>query len=470
MFSGVEERMKIMQAKRLGWLLLAALTAGALPGIAFSADPSLEERVRALEKKMEQQPGQSVQQRSLQDRVTAIENEVKQSEKSITEKLGIVIHGLVAVDYLYDINRPEVAVPQSDGSTRAGPFLRSFEDKKNSFILNLANLHFERQSEGGLGFVADMDFGETANVVNNATYFGKGYDANGNPILGNGTDFFDARQFYLTYTIPVGSGIKLQAGRFVTLHGAEVIKSYNNLNYNITNSILFGFAIPFTHTGIMGTYAFNDQLSLSLGLVNGWDNVADNNDGKSVHGMLTYASSSAFSIAVSGIYGPEQSTHSVTDNLGNVLVVHAGRSKRFLQTTVITAKPTDQLTLILDYDYANESDVVPRNGLLRTAQWQGVATYIIYTFTDSLSGALRAEIFDDMDGMRTLAAGVNGLGPGNQATYYEFTPTLTYKVAEGLFWRNEYRHDESDSKKVFPREKLFVRGQDTLATELVYTF
>jgi hypothetical protein len=220
----------------------------------------------------------------------------------------------------------------------------------------------------------------------------------------------------------------------------------------------------------MGTYAFNDQLSLSLGLVNGWDNVADNNDGKSVHGMLTYAPSSAFSIAVSGIYGPEQSTHSVTDNLGNVLVVHAGRSKRFLQTTVITAKPTDQLTLILDYDYANESDVVPRNGLLRTAQWQGVAGYVIYTFTDSLSGTLRAEIFDDMDGMRTLAAGVNGLGPGNQATYYEFTPTLTYKVAEGLFWRNEYRHDESDSKEVFPREKLFVRGQDTLATELVYTF
>jgi hypothetical protein len=110
------------------------------------------------------------------------------------------------------------------------------------------------------------------------------------------------------------------------------------------------------------------------------------------------------------------------------------------------------------------------DGILHTAQWQGAAGYIIYAFTDKLSGALRAEIFDDMDGMRTLAAGVNGLGPGNQATYYEFTPTLTYKVAEGLFWRNEYRHDESDSKKVFPRENLFVRGQDTLATELVYTF
>jgi hypothetical protein len=434
-----------MQARKSGLLLLAALTVA----------------VRA-------HTGWAEERKTLEQRVQQLEQKVDQSNPLAT--LGISIHGLVAVDYLYDINRPEVSVPQSDGSTRAAPFLRSFEDRKNSFILNLANLHFERASKDGLGFVADMDFGETANVVNNATYFGKGYDENGNPILGNGTDFFDARQFYLTYTVPVGSGIKLQAGRFVTLHGAEVIKSYNNLNYNITNSILFGFAIPFTHTGLMGTYAFTDQLSLSLGIVNGWDNVVDNNDGKSVHGMLTYAPSSAFSIAISGIYGPEQSTHSVTDNLGNVLVVHAGRSKRFLQTTVITAKPTDQLTLILDYDYGNESDVVPRNGLLRTAQWQGAAGYIIYAFTDNLSGALRAEIFDDMDGMRTLAAGINGFGAGNQATYYEFTPTLTYKVIDGLFWRNEYRHDESDSKKVFPRENLFVRGQDTLATEIVYTF
>jgi hypothetical protein len=463
-----------MQAKRFGWLLLAALTAGPLPRTAFSADPSLEERVRALEKKVEQQQGQSAQQRSLQDRVTAMENEVKQSEKSITEKLGISIHGLVAVDYLYDINRPDVPAQYdaqgnqlSSGVTQ--PFLRSFADKKNSFILNLANLHFERQSESGLGFVADMDFGETANVVNNATFFGR-TDDNGDDITGNGTDFFDARQFYLTYTIPVGSGIKLQAGRFVTLAGEEVIKSYNNLNYNITNSILFGYAIPFTHTGLMGTYAFNDQWTLSLGIVNGWDDVVDNNDGKTLHGMLTYAPCSAFSIAISGTYGPEQSTHSVTDNLGNVLVVHAGRSKRFLQTTVITAKPTDQLTLILDYDYGNESDVVPRDGLLRTAQWQGAAGYIIYAFTDRLSGALRAEIFDDMDGMRTLAAGVNGFGPGNQATYWEFTPTISYKVTDGLWWRNEYRHDESDTKKVFPRQNLFVRGQDTLATELVYTF
>lgn len=437
-----------MQGKKVGWLLLAVLTAGVGSHIGLAADEpkTLEQRVQDIEKKIDQ------------------------SNPAAT--LGINIHGLVALDYLYDINRPEAEIIASDATTKAAPFLRTFENEKNSFILNLANLHFERAPESGLGFVADIDFGETADVVNNTTFF----DSNS---TGNGTNFFDARQFYLTYTIPVGSGIKLLAGRFVTLHGAEVIKAYNNINYNITNSILFGFAIPFTHTGVMGSYAFTDQLTLNLGVVNGWDTVVDNNDGKSMHGMLTYAPSPQFSVALSGTYGPEQSTHQVTDNLGNTLTVHAGRSKRLMATTLITAKPIDPLTLILDYNYGNESDVVPHDGLLRTAQWQGAAGYVIYAFTDSLSATLRAEVFADMDGVRTLASeiqatpggpGIPGIGPGSQATYYEFTPTLTYKVIDGLFWRNEYRHDESDSKKVFPREKGFVRGQDTVATELVYTF
>lgn len=430
-----------MQTKRLGYVSLAVLVLGVWAQMGFADEPkTLDQRVREIEKKLDQ--------------------------ANPAASLGINIHGLVAVDYLYDINRPEVPIVASDTTTKNAPFLRTFENEKNSFMLNLANLHFERAPESGLGFVADLDFGETADVVNHTTFFDS-------TSTGNGTDFFDARQFYLTYTIPVGSGIKLLAGRFVTLHGAEVIKSYNNLNYNITNSILFGFAIPFTHTGLMGSYAFTDQLTLNLGVVNGWDSVVDNNDGKSVHGMLTYAPSPQFSVALSGTYGPEQNTHDVTDNLGNTLTVHAGRSKRLMTTMLVTAKPIDPLTLILDYNYGNESDVVPRDGILRTGQWQGAAGYIIYAFTDSLSATLRAEVFADMDGTRTLASEIGtipAIAPGNQATYYEVTPTLTYKIIDGLFWRNEYRHDESDSKKVFPHQKGFARGQDTVATELVYTF
>ena len=473
---------------RLGWVMLTLLTVTALSKTGRAAsDSALEERVKALEQKLnQQQQGSATDQKTVTDRIDAIEKEVKDNEKTLLDKTGISVHSIIAMDYLYDINAPSnnpTTAPGGPNQVPAGtslpqPFLRSFENEKNSFILNLANLHFERAADNLPGFVIDLDFGKTADVVNNSTYFGR--RDNGIPITGNGTDFFDARQFYITYTAPVGSGIKLKVGRFVTLAGAEVIKSYNSFNYNVTNSILFGFAIPFTHTGILGSYAFSDQVSLDLGVVNGWDAVVDNNDGKSLHSGLTLAFDPHITFYQTVTYGPEQTgryvTNTVSPSCGTSttgpcdptlqLYVHPGRSKRLLLTSLVTIKPIDPLTLIIDYDYGNDSDSVPLDGLLRTAQWQGAAGYIIYNFTDDLSACLRGEVFDDMNGARVFGPG----GAGLHATYTEVTPTITYKIADGLYWRNEYRHDESDSKKVFAHQSALVRGQDTIATELLYAF
>src|SRR5512135_1884728 len=110
-----------MQVKKVGWLLMAALTAGVRPHAGWAADDApktLDQRVQDIEKKLDQ------------------------SNPAAT--LGINFHGLVALDYLYDINRPEAPIVASDATTKAAPFLRTFENEKNSFMLNLANLHFER--------------------------------------------------------------------------------------------------------------------------------------------------------------------------------------------------------------------------------------------------------------------------------------------------------------------------------------
>jgi len=425
--------------------------------------------------------GGAARAQTLQERVEALEKKVDTDEKTLADKAGVSIHALVAVDYLYDLNAPS----NSPANGLPQPFLRTFANEKNSFILNQGDLHFERNADNIPGFVVDLAFGKTGDVVNNTTYFGR-HDSNGVPITGNGTDFFDANQFYLDYTVPVGTGIKLKAGRFNTLAGAEVIKTYNNFNYNITDSILFGFAVPFTHTGLLASYAFTDQVSLDMGVVNGWDSVVDNNNGKSLHSGITIAPIPQFTFYQTVTYGPEQSGQFVTNTVNGScgtpgtpacddtlqLYVHPGLSKRLLLTSLITIKPIDPLTFIIDFDYGNDSNSVPVNGLLRTAQWEGVAAYGIYNFTDSLSGCLRAEVFDDMNGARAYgpAAGHPTGGAGFASTYYELTPTLTYKITDGLFWRNEYRHDESDTKKVFAHQTAPVHGQDTLATELVYAF
>lgn len=394
---------------------------------------------------------------TVQQRLDAIEKKVDDGQKSIAALAGIEIHGLVATNYNYNFNSPD------SGTNK----LHVFDTNANSISLDQANINIQRKVPAGLGFNLDVDFGRTAEVVGGTTRWGSG--PNNRPI--------DLRQAYVTYAFP-DTPFSLQAGKFVTYHGAEVIKAYNNLNYNISNSILFGFSIPFTHTGLLGTYTLpNDLGSVSGGVVNGWDNVVDNNDGKSLHGMVTLTPDPMFTFAVSTTYGAEQDRR--------------GDSKRLMISPLITVKPTDQWIFILDYNYGNESNVslcppgarsgcdvdaaTSTTGLYRApgnAMWQGAAAYAVFAPTSDWQFALRGEVFDDPDGVRTLFQQA-GKGPG--ATFFEVTPTVAYKIIDNLTVRAEYRHDESD-KRFFDKHiyadgsTLNLRGQDLIATELIYAF
>jgi len=448
----------MQQGKRLGWAVLALLAASGLPHATFGAsDKALEDRVRALEQKLDQSSTQgATQQQSVEDRIKAIETEVKDDEKNMAALLGIEIHGLLATNYNYNFNTP-------DSHTNK---IHVFDQDANSIELDQANLNIQRKKPDGLSFNLDVDFGKTAEVVGASTHWSN------NSSNTESNNSIELRQAFFTYAFK-DTPFSITAGKFVTFHGAEVIKSYNNINFNISNSILFGFAVPFTHTGVYGTYTLPSDLgSLSIGAVNGWDNPVDNNDSKSVTGMLTLTPAPMFTFALPTTYGSEQ-----TNN---------GESKRFLISPLFTIKPMDTLTLIAEYDYGNESNValscppgVVCSGTLNTssipaqllrapgnAMWEGAAGYVIYAATDDIQLALRGEVFDDPDGVRTLFQ-EPGFGPGQ--TLWEATLTGSYKITDGLFWRNEYRHDESD-KRFFDKNNVEIRGQDLLETELIYTF
>jgi hypothetical protein len=385
---------------------------------------------------------------TLGERVEALEEKVEQGRASLADALGIDIHGFVAADYLYNFNDPDSHTNQ----------FRVFDNDANSVTLNQANLYFARSKEDeSVGFVANLDFGKTAEVVGGVTRWSN------NPSNSESLNSFELREAYLTYKTPFslmpdGDPIVLKGGKFVTLHGAEIIKNYNGFNYNVSASVLFGFAIPFTHTGLMASIPIGSMLALDLGVVNGWDNVVDNNDGKTLHAGLKIAPVDTFSLYLSGSYGPEQN-----DN---------GNSKRTMLTALATLNATDALTFIVDANYGTENDVpdpfstpVFADGT-RDADWYGVAGYAIYSVTDRLQLSLRSEVFDDPDGVRTLFQ-ESGFGPG--VTVWEITPTVSYKVTEGLLWRAEYRHDETD-RQFFEKESGFQRGQDTIATEFIYAF
>lgn len=360
-------------------------------------------------------------QTALEQRVNALEKKVDEQQKSIAATLGLDIHGMVATDYLYNFNNPD---------SRENQF-RVVDTDANSFTVNDGFLSIAHtRKEDNLGFVIDMDFGKTGVAL-------------------GGSDSATARlrEAYVTYKVPFGPGINLKAGKFVTLLGYEVLKTWDSFNPNITNSFLFGYAIPFTHTGLLADVPLGDMFTMDIGVVNGWDNSTDNNSGKTLLAGFGFNPCDALSFYLSGTYGPEQDNN--------------GHSKRGVGTLVTTYKATNALTFVLDADYGNESDLVPNStGTgFSSALWYGAAGYAIYNLTDKISLNLRAESMVDSDGTRT----------GVSQTAWEITPTVGYQITDGLLWRGEYRHDESN-KQFFMSGDHYARGQDTIETELIYGF
>ncbi len=309
---------------------------------------------------------------------------------------------------------------------------RVFDTKDDSFTLDLAefNLYKGAPSSGGIGYGFKLAVGQTAKIVN-LTENGSGEFGLSGP--GDAIDLFEG---YLEALAPLGRGLKFTLGKFVTMHGAEVIEAEPNLNYS--RSFLFGFAIPFTHTGLKVSYPVADWLSAGFHVVNGWDVVEDNNDAKSLGYTICLTPTPDYGLTVNFMRGPEQ-----TDNNSNI---------RYLADVVGTARPLPGLTLVVNYDYGFEDQAsVVEPG--RNARWWGVAGYAAYQLTDMLSGAVRVETFNDPTGAR---------GIGGRVYEVTLTPQITYC---GLKIRPEYRHDWS------PADVFNGQGsQDTVALGAMYTW
>ena len=308
--------------------------------------------------------------------------------------------------------------------------LRIFDHKSNSFTLDLAQVLFNKDAAvGGLGYRLKLDVGETAKFIHS-----KG--------LGSGNDVFDLTEAYVDYVAPLGKGLKLRFGKFVTFVGAEVIEARDNPNYS--RSFLFNYAEPLTHTGFMASYPFSDKLTASLYLVNGWDNTDDNNQGKTGGLSVAYNPMEQLSTTFNFLYGPENDNNN--------------HDNRFLFDWVGTVKPIKNLSFILNIDYGTDQHSAPDGG---EAKWYGWALIGKYDFNDWFSVALRGEYFNDPQGFRT----------GTAQRLKEITLTPQFVVAKNLLVRPEYRHDWSNTES-FPGStgSNTKKDQDTIALGLMYTW
>ncbi|HWP84929.1 MAG TPA: outer membrane beta-barrel protein [Terriglobia bacterium] len=304
---------------------------------------------------------------------------------------GITFGGFLDTYYTYNVNQPP--------SGKVG--LRNFDFNHNSLTLNQADFEMTKavSESSPLGFNLQMAFGPTADWVNSGDYS-----------IGNATGAH-FMQYYLSGRIPTSRGITIDVGKFVTQHGAEVID--NRANWNYSRGILFAWAIPYYHFGVRATLPVADTLTLGASLSNGWNNVVDNNGGKTAGFLLSW-NPGPVSFLQNYMVGPEQAGNS--DDI------------RHLFDSLLTVKVGDQVTFLVNYDYGMD-----RVGGAHV-HWQGVAAYLRYQPNPKFALTPRFEYFDDRMGFST----------GTAQILREFTLTPEFIISDNLVTRLEWRRDWSN--------------------------
>jgi Putative beta-barrel porin-2, OmpL-like. bbp2 len=322
---------------------------------------------------------------------------------------------------------------------------RVFDTLSRQPMLNAINVQL--QKNGAVFGKVELTAGTNANVI--ASY---PYANNPNPLQ----TAFDVTQLYAGFTT---GPFAVQAGKFETLAGAEVIE--DPANANISRSILFGYAVPFTHTGARLTYTASSLVSLIAGVNNGWDNLKGPGGPKTAELGFAY-NGSVFALTAQSYLGMERYSNAQWSATGDSPAGH-----RALVDVVGTYHATPKLTFVGNFDSGRQT-AVPLvdatgafvGGPLGTATWNGFAGYAQYQITDRFSAALRGETFNDHGGYRT----------GYDQQWREATLTLAYAPSAPVVFRIEARSDTSNHPVWADQSAVLRNAMQSVAAQVLVKF
>jgi len=343
----------------------------------------------------------------------AADEPAKPAAPSLTDVLAasnVTVSGYLDVSYQHLDGTGQFANGSPD---------RVFDARQDAFTLHQAAVTVGYQPKEGFGALVNLIAGQDADVF-------APYDINP-----GAHSKFDFPQAYVQYAT---GPLTVIAGRFVTLAGFETIDPRTDTNFS--RSILYGFAIPFAHTGIRATVVASDQLTVNVGIVNGWDDLKDTNSAKTLELGATFTPVKALSLTVDGYVGKER--------VGGLTEV-GPEGQRKLVDVIGSWNITESLALVLNYDWGRQDGGAPDGG---TARWNGLAGYLNYSFNDHWRASLRGEYFDDQDGYRT----------GFVQTWKEATLTVAWLPSKAVELRLEGRADRSDHP-VFVKDGAYFTSE-----------
>lgn len=325
---------------------------------------------------------------------------------------GVNVSGYVDTYYNLNFNHPLSDLTQ----------VQNFTVTANRMSLNSATLTLSRDP-GPVGFRIDAGLGRTYDVF----HLTEPSRADWSKHLLNA---------YVAFKPASWKGVQIDFGKFVTAAGAEVTESH--LNWNYTRSLLFTNG-PFYHVGFRATLPVNKEFTAGAQLVNGWNNLRDNNDGKTLGLTGLYTKGK---VTWANVYytGPEN-----TDT---------NRGWRNFYDTALIVNANDKTSMYVNFDYGrNKAPDGP------AAEFLGIAGAMRYALTNRFAIAPRIEWYRDADGFIT----------GRQQTLREFTMTGEAKLHSNVIARAEFRTDWSN-QAIFERGAVpfAYKRQNTLVFAMMF--
>jgi hypothetical protein len=396
------------------------------------------------------------------------------------DDIGLNIYGFVETGYTANLRNDRTQPSASNnapfffpGSSRPGPFTT---EPGNHLMLNQLDLRFERTVDASkgkwdVGGMVELNYGtdsnwDQSNGTEIQTNQSKHLDDSDNQ---GETPILDVLQSYVDIAVPVGSGIKVRAGRFVTLLSEEVIDPRGNAFYS--HSYLFN-AVAFTQTGVLGTYVFTPEWTVTAGITRGWDqSTEDNNAAIDFLGQVVWTINKQFSLTTNLSVGPQDGAASPAPRDGD------NGHYRTAVDPILTYAYNDKLSFAVEalyiYDGNYAGTFSPSGNTTGYGDFWGAAGYVSYVLSPmfTLNGRIEGA-HDDRFGASQSS--------GMPVTRYEITAgvkinPLTDPIGKNLTIRPEIRYDftDADGNNVanqFTAGASSFRDNWTAAADVIFTY
>jgi hypothetical protein len=224
-------------------------------------------------------------------------------------------------------------------------------------------------------------------------------------------------------------------------------------DWSYSHGLLFAWAIPYYHFGVRTSMPVTKTWTVGYQLVNGWNNVSDNNGGVT-HGLTSALTKPKYTWTLNYYTGPENA--------------NTQKGYRNLIDTELLLTPTAKFSWYVNYDYGQNNipafSVNTGEGIVQFKKddphWQGVATSARGQIAANDALVFRYEYFNDNQGFST----------GTKQKLNEFTFTYEHKCPMGLLVRTEYRRDWSNVAFFDKGDLNTVKAQSTATIGFIAFF